>query len=172
MAAKQGTIFKCLSEASCSLQRSCYVSPLALSLSLSLFLSLFLSLSLFLLPMHSPENTRRWGTYITVRLVSSFTSLDSTAFLHTTIFFFGQIQSCYKLETSGQSYKHFTIVNYNSRVVMCANCSRYNYRVVNYDRVILPFRLVFSAQSHVLTQFAFSLSITHTHTLSLFISSS
>ena len=109
MAAKQGTIFKCLSEASCSLQRSCYVSPL------SLFLSLFL------LPMHSPENTRRWGTYITVRLVSSFTSLDSTAFLHTTIFFFGQIQSCYKLETSGQSYKHFTIVNYNSRVVMCAN---------------------------------------------------
>ena len=37
----------------------------------------------------------------------------------------------------GQSYKHFTIVNYNSRVVIWANLSQYNSRVVNYNCKVL-----------------------------------
>ena len=56
------------------------------------------------------------GGSITVWLVSSFTSLDSTASL-LTIFSFLVRSSLFKLETSGQSYKQFTLVNYDSRVI-------------------------------------------------------
>ena len=38
-----------------------------------------------------------------------------------------------KLDTSGQSYKHFTIVIYDSRVARLGNCPCYDSRVVNYD---------------------------------------
>ena len=38
---------------------------------------------------------------------------------------------------SGQYYKHFTIVNYDSRVVTWAMFKSYDYRVVNYDRKVL-----------------------------------
>ena len=44
--------------------------------------------------MLESENTHRWGS-ATVRLTSSFTSLDSTASLHKKhIFFVGQVQYC------------------------------------------------------------------------------
>ena len=35
--------------------------------------------------------------------------------------------------TSGQSYKHFSLINYDSRVALSENCLYYNLRVVIYE---------------------------------------
>ena len=46
--------------------------------------------------------------------------------------------SCQHVDKScGQSYQHFTIVNYDSRVVIWAFCSQCDSKVVNYDLKVL-----------------------------------
>ena len=63
------------------------------------------------------------GGSITVRLVSSFTSLYSAAPLPTNNNMFSYLvkSSHVKLETSDKSYKASTLVNYDSRVVSISN---------------------------------------------------
>ena len=41
-----------------------------------------------------------------------------------------------KSQTIGQSYKHFTILNYDPRVIIWTNFKSYNSIVVNYDRKV------------------------------------
>ena len=65
-------------------------------------------------------------------------SMNSNTYLCTTIFTATKRCPCKKaVRTSGQSYKHFTSVNYNPRVVIWAIFKSYDSRVVNYDRKML-----------------------------------